>query len=160
MEERVSMQQDFETDSIVIKKGDKVARVPCAMVSHVAYEKACRDSMLQVGCSENDINQMYRATDGYRVGFTNPRNYTYGPDDLYGFKPVRADGKISKFPRSEEEMDAIMIRRINARLRLQREREIRRLKHAAIWFVAIVFLPPLVTTVLRLWWACLAWIAS
>lgn len=149
----VTLQHDFDSDSIVITKDGKSAKVPRSMVSSQTYEQACRDSMRMVGCSEHDINLMYRATDRYRIGFGNdPRNYTYGAQNAYGFH--------KKFPRSEQDMDAIMIRRVNARLRLKQEKLERHWKHIAIVAGVMVFAPLVIAIVLRMWNFSLAWIAS
>jgi len=56
----IKIQHNFERDSIDITKDGKTCSVPRTMVSHKAYEDAVRESMLKIGCSENDINQMTR----------------------------------------------------------------------------------------------------
>lgn len=161
---QVVMQHDFDTDSIVITKDDKSVKVPRSMVSSRTYEDACRDSMRMLGCSEDTVNQMYKATDRYRLGFTDPLqlrastvdndiNYRYGAQNAYGFKR-------KKFPKSEQELDDIMMRRVNARLRLQQEKIIRHWKHVAIVAGIVVFAPLVIAAVLRMWGFCLAWIAS
>lgn len=111
-----------------------------------------------------DVNQVpYKMTNRYYVGFTDPRqlcastadndiNYLYGAQNAYGFH--------KKFPRSEEDMDAIMIRRVNARLRLKQEKLERHWKHVAIVVGVTVFAPLAIAAVLRMWGFALAWIAS
>lgn len=147
---KVTIEQDIASDNIFIKKGDKSVKIPRYMTSQEVFDEACRDSMLRVGCSENDINRMYRLTDRYRVGFTDPGNYGYGLPYTYGFK----------FKRNEEEMDAIMIRRVNARLRLQQEKLMRHWKHVSIVVSIVVFSPLVIAAILRMWGFALAWIAS
>jgi hypothetical protein len=68
--------------------------------------------------------------------------------------------KPPRFPRSEQEQDDIMLRRVHARERLEKERITRRWAHAAIIAAVVILAPVVVAVVLRLWGASLAWIAS
>lgn len=68
--------------------------------------------------------------------------------------------QYKKFPRTEMELDNIMMRRINARLQLQQEKITRHWKHVAIVAAAVVFAPLVVAAILRMWGFALAWIAT
>ena len=109
------------------------------------YELGRQGALLRPGTCYNDINE---------IRMINP----FGWSD-YGNARYRAT-MPKRFPRREEELDAIMIRRVNARLQLQQEKIFRHWKHVAIVALVVVFAPLIVAAVLRLWGASLAWIAS
>lgn len=105
-------------------------------------------SILRAGTADNDINA-YAGSERYRVGFTDPR-----------IQALNAYRRPKPFPRNEQELDAIMIRRVNARLQLQQDKVIRHWKRLAVVAGAVVFAPILIAAVLRMWGFALAWIAS
>lgn len=116
--------------------------------------KSLVGQILRAGTSDNDINALYYAeTDRYRAGFTDPRIQA-----LAGMQ--NAYRRPKPFPRSEQELDAIMIRRVNARLQLQQNKIIRHWKHVAVVSAAVIFAPLVIAAVLRMWGFALAWIAS
>lgn len=105
-------------------------------------------SPLRAGTANNDINTLYTTDSRYRVGYNDPRQY----QNAY---------KVRKsFPRSEQDMDAIMIRRVNARLRLKQQKHWRHLRVAGIAVAAGWLFPVLCAIIARTWTACLFWIAS
>lgn len=101
-------------------------------------------SPLRAGTAGNDIDTLY----GYQVGYSNPRQY----QNAYKVR--------SSFPRSEQDKDAIMMRRVNARLRLKQEKHWRHIRVAGIAVAAGWLFPVLCAIIARTWTACLFWIAS
>lgn len=104
-------------------------------------------SPLRAGAANNDINTLYTTDHRYRVG--------YNQGQYQNTYKVR-----NSFPRSEQDKDAIMIRRVNARLRLKQERRWRHLRVAGIAVAAGWLFPVLCAIIARTWTACLFWIAS
>lgn len=102
-------------------------------------------SPLRAGTADNDINTFNMP---YRASWCDPRAATNA------YKPPKP------FPRSEQEMDEIMIRRVNARLRLKQEKRWRHLKIAGIALAAGWLFPVLCAVIARTWYLALAWIAS
>lgn len=136
----VNIQHNFENDTLEIRKGDQLASIPRHLASNAAYQQAL------FGCSENDINKVL-INQHAALG-----NYMYGAQNAYGFK--------KKFPRNEQEMDTIMLRRVNARLQLKQEKITRHWKHVAIGTVVVIFAPLVIAAVLRMWGFAMAWIAA
>jgi hypothetical protein len=93
------------------------------------------DSILRASTADNDINTIMR---GLQNAYPQPK----------------------KFPRSEGDMDAIMIRRVHARQQLAQERIVRHRWRVAAVAGAVIFAPLAVAAVLRMWGFALAWIAS
>jgi hypothetical protein len=115
---------------------------------------AAGKSILRPGTCDNDIN---------RISMIHPFGWSEYGASLQNAAaqnmPYRAMMR-KRFPRSEQELDAIMMRRVNARLQLQQDKIFRHWKHVAIGALVVVFAPLIVAAVLRLWGASLAWIAS
>jgi hypothetical protein len=161
----VCIEQDFEHDAYRIKCGDKTALIPKYLAAPDMQWRAVRDALTMVGMNPfeverfmkshlrpgtcyNDINTIYGA------GMLNPFGWKE-----YGNAAYRAT-MPKRFPRSDKELDAIMMRRVNARLQLQQEKIFRHWKHVGIVALVVVFAPLIVAAVLRLWGASLAWIAA
>jgi hypothetical protein len=142
----VCIEQDFEHDAYRIKRGDKTALIPKYLAAPDMQWRAVRDALTMVGMNPFEVERFMKSQ---------PRPGTcYNDVNRY-----RATAP-KRFPRSEEELDAIMIRRVNARLQLQQEKIFRHWKHVAIGALVVVFAPLIVAAVLRLWGASLAWIAA
>jgi len=163
----VCIEQDLEHDAYRIKRGDKTALIPKYLAAPDMQWRAVRDALTMVGMSPfeverfmksplrpgtcyNDINPMTSMWSDYGAALQNAAAQNM---------PYRAT-MPKRFPRSEQELDAIMMRRLNARLQLQQEKIFRHWKHVAIGALVVVFAPLIVAAVLRLWGASLAWIAS
>lgn len=101
-------------------------------------------SILRPSTAMNDCNTLY----GYQIGYSDPRQH----QNAYKVR--------SSFPRSEQDKDAIMIRRVNARLRLKQQKHWRHLRVAGIAVAAGWLFPVLCAIIARTWTACLFWIAS
>lgn len=75
-------------------------------------------------------------------------------DMLYGWSSLRlgdSHARIAHFPRSEFQQDAIMIRRVNARRQLKRQRY----THIA---VAVITAPVAVIVILKAWSLAVEWL--
>jgi hypothetical protein len=164
----VEIQHNFAKDTIEIRRVvdgvPMVASIPRNLASNelILPEAAIKDGLYKVGLNEyevmqltqsvlrpstapNNINSLYGVASRYGVGYCDPRN---------AYKPP------PRFPRSQEELDRIMMRRVNARLQLQQEKALRHWKHVAIAAGVIVMAPLVVAAILRMWGFALAWIAT
>lgn len=131
-----TIEHDLEKDQVIIRT-----------INDGVLHSEIIDRRYLAGSVDNNINTLYRSTARYGLGLTDPRQYQNA------YKP-------KKFPRSEGDMDAIMLRRVNARQQLAQEKIVRHWKHVAIVSGVVIFSPLLVAAVLRMWGFALAWIAS
>lgn len=127
----VQITEDLANDALIVQKIDELGI-------------KTRRSILRNSTADNDINTLYGINSRYRAG--------YAATNAYRAPKV--------FPRSEQDKDAIMIRRVNARLRLKQQKHWRRLKVAGIAVAAGWLFPVLCAIIARTWTACMFWIAS
>lgn len=164
-EPTITISRNFKDDTLEIRTIKDGVPMICSIPRHLTDDSAnIHKMMLQSGFSEyeamyllrsplraetanNDINTLYTTDHRYRVG--------YNQGQYQNAYKVR-----NSFPRSEQDKDAIMIRRVNARLRLAQQKHIQRLRHIGIITAVVVFAPMVVAAVLRMWGFALAWIAS
>jgi len=141
---------DFEHDQLVIARTDELGvrhetRINRGDIS-MKYGQAAQIALQQQMAAAQNV-AMYQH--GY--GATDPRAFS---------NAICSPVFVPKFPRSKERLDEIMMRRVNARLRLKQEQMIRHWKHVAIGAVVVVFAPVLVVAVLRMWGLAMAWLAA
>jgi hypothetical protein len=68
--------------------------------------------------------------------------------------------QMYKFLRTEEELDAIMMRRVNARLRLQQDKYKRHLIQVGIGAGVVIVAPMFIVGVIRWWNLAALWLVS
>lgn len=166
----VQVQQDFMANEMVIKKGPMVVRIPPWSGSGVSELGAALErvgcgtfeqghmlrSVLRTGTRQNDINTLY----GF--GFTNPQSL-YANQIAVAQMQQNAACNMRyqpKFPRSEQELDAIMMRRVNARLQLQQDKIFRHWKHIVIGTGIVIVAPMVIVAIFRFWGLALSWLAA
>ena len=135
----VHIQQDLANDTLIVEQTDELGAKTRRSIPR--YELG-----LRAGTADNDINI----------------NTLYGHRALYNQNAAATNAYLVRqsFPRSEQDMDAIMIRRVNARLQLKQEKYRRHLWHLGIGALVVIFAPLAFTAVMRMWWGCMAWMAS
>lgn len=141
------IEHDYASDQIRLRKDGKVVCVPRGLVLDEVHEHATRQALSMVGCDPYQIEKLVRSTVRYGTSMNNINN-------MWCNKQPRT------FPRTEQQKDNIMIRRVNARLRLQQEKTLRHWKHVGIATAVVIFAPIFVAAVLRMWGFALAWIAA
>lgn len=146
MEPTITVQHNFEKDTIDVTKDYKTVSIPRSLASAEACYMAQYKAMQQVGCSEDDISLWQPWVQQLRGLGAAQNAYPY------------CSRKV--FPRNTQELDEIMMRRVNARLQLKQEKFWRHMKIAAISVAAAWLFPVLVAAILRTWGACAAWVAS
>lgn len=168
-EPSIQIQQDLANDALIVEKTDehgiKTRRsIPRHEIGHldpyVLYQR------MRASTADNDTNMLHGMRAAQNVAYQADERYRYGAQNAYGFRR-----KPAVFPRTNTEMDEVMIRRVQAREQLARERAIqvardllekrqKHLKHAAVVAAIVVFSPLVIAAVLRMWGFALAWIAS
>lgn len=161
MEATVEIAHNFANDTIEIRHRNNdgfpmVASIPRNLVGDGVELWAARDALQRAGVSQEVQMQILKSR--LRTGTAdNDINHLWGfyrnPMQIITPPPKR-------FPRNEQELDTIMLRRVNARLFLAQDKRIRHYKRVGVGAAAVVFAPLVIAAVLRMWGFALAWIAS
>jgi hypothetical protein len=151
----ISVHHNIAADTVEIRRMvngvPMVASIRRDRVNDATMRKGVEGGLREVGMNEYEIQRLLIPI--RRPGVSdNKVNTLIHPHS--GYKPP------PPFPRSEATQDDIMIRRVNARLKLAHERKLRHYRHVGIGLAAAFVLPWLAAIFIRSWGFCMAWIAS
>jgi hypothetical protein len=152
----VLVTHNFETDSIDIRKSNPgvaptVVSVPRYLMREDVNMDVVRQQMIASGFSPQEARQLMHSP--LRVG-------TMHNDINYGNAMQNQQYRQKTFPRSEQTQDAVMLRRVNARIKIAQDKRNRHYLRVGIYALIATFAPLVVVAILRMWGFAMAWLAS